>query len=52
MEILLVVVLVALFVGGAIGMKRAGWLDGGDDSEVERARGSLPDQSAGPYSGM
>ncbi len=52
MEIVLVVVLVVLFVVGAVAMKKAGWLDGGDDVEVERARGSLPDQSAGPYGGM
>ena len=51
MEIMLIV-LVALIVGGAVAMKRAGWFDGGDDSEVERARASQPDQSAGPYHGM
>ena len=52
MEVLLLVVLVVLFVAGAIAMKRAGWLGGGDDVDVERARGSVPDESAGPYSGM
>ena len=49
MEVLLLIVLVALFVAGGYGMKRAGWFDGGDDREIERARGSQDDQSAGPY---
>ena len=48
----MLIVLVALFVGGAVAMKRAGWLVGGDDVEIERARGSQSDQSAGPYHGL
>ena len=47
---MLLVVVVALFVGAAVAMKRAGWFDGVDDGEVERARSwSQHEHAEGPH---